>query len=50
MLNSLAIQLGAALGQERLYLSFCQRTWILDADATSERRSVIVSDEIGGAT
>jgi hypothetical protein len=31
MLNELAIELGAALGQERLYVSFCQRTWILDA-------------------
>lgn len=31
MLNDLAIELGAALGQERLYVSFCDRTWILDA-------------------
>jgi hypothetical protein len=31
MLNELAIELGAALGQERLYVSFCDRTWILDA-------------------
>ncbi len=32
MLNELAIELGAALGQERLYVSFCDRTWILDAN------------------
>ncbi len=31
MLNELAAELGAALGQERLYVSFCDRTWILDA-------------------
>jgi len=31
MLNELAIELGSALGQERLYVSFCDRTWILDA-------------------
>nr|WP_020175001.1 hypothetical protein [Methyloferula stellata] len=31
MLNELAIELGAALGQERLYVSFCEQTWILDA-------------------
>ncbi len=31
MLNELAVELGAALGQERLYISFCDRTWILDA-------------------
>lgn len=31
MLNELAIELGAALGQERLYVAFCERTWILDA-------------------
>ncbi len=30
MLNELATELGAALGQERLYVSFCDRTWILD--------------------
>ncbi len=33
MLNELAIELGAALGQERIYVSFCDRTWILDAGA-----------------
>ena len=32
MLNGLATELGAALGQERLYISFCDRTWILDAE------------------
>jgi hypothetical protein len=31
MLNELAVELGAALGQERLYVAFCDRTWILDA-------------------
>jgi hypothetical protein len=33
MLNELAVALGAALGQERLYVAFCDRTWILDAGA-----------------
>ncbi|MGO9392938.1 hypothetical protein [Rhodoblastus sp.] len=31
MLNELAVELGAALGQERIYVAFCDRTWILDA-------------------
>lgn len=31
MLNDLASELGAALGQERMYVAFCERTWILDA-------------------
>jgi hypothetical protein len=31
MLNELAIALGAALGQERIYVAFADRTWILDA-------------------
>ena len=31
MLNELAAALGAALGQERIYVAFCDRTWILDA-------------------
>lgn len=31
MLNELAGELGAALGQERLYVSFCGKTWILDS-------------------
>jgi len=26
----LAGELGAALGQERLYVAFCDKTWILD--------------------
>lgn len=33
MLNELATELGAALGQERIYVAFCDRTWILDAEA-----------------
>jgi hypothetical protein len=33
MLNELAKELGAALGQERLYVAFCARTWILDCGA-----------------
>ena len=35
MLNELATELGAALGQERIYVAFADRTWILDA---GERR------------
>jgi hypothetical protein len=31
MLNELATELGAALGQERIYVAFTDRTWILDA-------------------
>ncbi len=31
MLNELAAELGAALGQERIYVAFCGETWILDA-------------------
>jgi len=31
MLNELARELGAALGQERIYVAFAERTWILDA-------------------
>jgi hypothetical protein len=31
MLNELAIELAVALGQERIYVAFCDRTWILDA-------------------
>lgn len=30
MLNDLAGELGAALGQERIFVAFCDRTWILD--------------------
>lgn len=32
MLNELAAELGAALGQERIYVAFSGRTWILDAE------------------
>jgi NADPH-dependent curcumin reductase CurA len=31
MLNELATELGAALGQERIYVAFADRTWIFDA-------------------
>jgi hypothetical protein len=31
MLNDLSIELGVALGQERIYVAFADRTWILDA-------------------
>jgi hypothetical protein len=31
MLNELSIELGAALGQERIYVAFADKTWILDA-------------------
>ena len=31
MLDELARELGGALGQERIYVAFCDRTWILDA-------------------
>jgi len=31
MLNELAVELGATLGQERIYVAFCGETWILDA-------------------
>ena len=37
MLNELATELGAALGQERIYVAFAERTWILDA---GEHRAV----------
>lgn len=32
MLNELAVELGAALGQERIYVAFCGRTWILSRE------------------
>ncbi|MFO1124019.1 MAG: hypothetical protein U1E25_01175 [Methylocystis sp.] len=35
MLNELAGELGAALGQERLYVAFCDKTWILDCGEDS---------------
>jgi len=31
MLNELSMELGAALGQERIFVAFGDRTWILDA-------------------
>ena len=31
MLNELSVELGAALGQERIYVAFADKTWILDA-------------------
>jgi hypothetical protein len=34
MLTELAVELGAALGQERIYVAFCDQTWILDASET----------------
>lgn len=37
MLNELAIELGVALGQERIYVAFCDRTWILDAGHEDRR-------------
>lgn len=36
MLNELAVELGVALGQERLYVAFCDKTWILDASEEAE--------------
>ena len=36
MLNDLAAELGAALGQERIYVAFADRTWILDAGQRAE--------------
>jgi hypothetical protein len=32
MLNELAVELGQALGQERIYVAFCDRTWILSSE------------------
>lgn len=40
MLNELATELGAALGQERLYISFRSRTWILDAEGRIDQAIV----------
>ena len=39
MLNELATELGVALGQERIYLAFADRTWILDAGARRKELS-----------
>ena len=36
LLNDLAGELGAALGQERIYVAFAERTWILDAGGRLE--------------
>ncbi len=36
MLNELATELGAALGQERIYVAFADRTWILDAEGRDD--------------
>jgi hypothetical protein len=33
MLNELAVELGAALGQERIYIAFCDRSWIMATPA-----------------
>ena len=38
MLNELSIELGTALGQERIYVAFADRTWILDAGERSSLR------------
>jgi hypothetical protein len=35
MLNELSVELGAALGQERIYVAFADKTWILDAGERS---------------
>jgi hypothetical protein len=35
MLNELSIELGAALGQERIYVAFADKTWILNAGEVS---------------
>ena len=32
MLDELSAELGAALGQERIYLSFCDRNWSINAE------------------
>ncbi|HEY3623836.1 MAG TPA: hypothetical protein VGL12_15865 [Roseiarcus sp.] len=37
MLNELAAELGAALGQGRIYVAFADRTWILDAGEHARR-------------
>jgi hypothetical protein len=36
MLNELSIELGAALGEERIHVAFADRTWILDAGQRSK--------------
>jgi hypothetical protein len=37
MLNELATELGATLGQERIYVAFVDRTWILDVGEHGRR-------------
>jgi hypothetical protein len=37
MLNELATELGAALGQERIYVAFAEHTWILDAEGRRDQ-------------
>jgi hypothetical protein len=37
MLNELAAELGVALGQECIYVAFCDRTWILDTGKDAAR-------------
>jgi hypothetical protein len=39
MLNELSIELGTALGQERIYVAFADRTWILDAGEREKQTS-----------
>ena len=39
MLNDLAIELGVALGQERMYIAFADKTWILDAGRDGLRQA-----------
>lgn len=38
MLNELAAELGVALGQERIYVAFYDRTWILDSGRDDGQR------------
>jgi hypothetical protein len=40
MLNELSIELGVALGQERIYVAFADQTWILDAGERKARSSI----------
>ena len=41
MLNELARALGEALGQERIYVAFADRTWILDAEGRPAEASTV---------
>ena len=38
MLNELATEVGAALGQERIYVAFAGKTWIIDASSAMKDR------------